>query len=310
MAATASASLPALVGCSSARSLRVGIHHWIGYETLYLAQEFNWFSQPIDLVSGDSAQKSMSGLASGELDAACLTLDEALRLRAEGVEIVLGLIFNVSAGADMVLARSPLADSWQGARLGYESSAVGALMLKHFLHAHQLQVEDLVLLDIPLYHQLEAWQAKEVDLMITFEPTASRLQQEEGVRIFDSRALPDTIFDVLAVRQDRIKAHTQPIKALLEGHFRALNYIRSNRHDSLYRIAARQGVEPSDIENALAGVILPSLQANQRYLSGQNERLQLACAHLSELMLETGILAQKPNLDQFLTPQWLPLQGF
>jgi NitT/TauT family transport system substrate-binding protein len=76
------AALPALglVGCSKSQPLKTGIHPWIGYESLYLADEFGWLPQTVELVKGQAASDSMTGLLAGELDAAALTLDEALRV--------------------------------------------------------------------------------------------------------------------------------------------------------------------------------------------------------------------------------------
>lgn len=58
----------------------MGIHDWIGYETLHLAEGFRWFKPTVRLRSAKGAEELVGGLGRGELDAACLTL----ALLAEG----------------------------------------------------------------------------------------------------------------------------------------------------------------------------------------------------------------------------------
>ncbi|MHA6964218.1 ABC transporter substrate-binding protein [Zobellella denitrificans] len=302
------ATLPLLpwLGACSAAPLRLGIHPWIGYETLYLARDFGWLPPAIQLQSGASASDSLAGLQQDRLDAACLTLDEVLLARGAGVSLTIGLVFNVSAGADMVLAREGIQrlEQLAGKRLGVEPNALGALMLAKVLRRAGLSPSALTLVELAPESQLEAWRTGRLDAVITYEPTAGQLLQLGARRLFDSRELPDTIFDVLAVRRDRIRR--PQLQALTAAHFRALEHIRSNRQDALYRIAARQGVSHALAERALAGVVLPMLSANRRYLVDGEGKLAQAAALLAELMAGQGLLARPDDRQGLFSPLWLP----
>ena len=92
-------------GCSQGQLLKVGIHPWVGYESLELAQQFKWLPEGVELVHKEELNTSGAALQAGQVDAACLTLDEVLRLRAEGTPVTVGLVFDVSAGADALLVR-------------------------------------------------------------------------------------------------------------------------------------------------------------------------------------------------------------
>lgn len=76
-----------LAGCSSGKQIGLGIHPWIGYETLYLARDFGWLPSSVTLIEGATALDSLGALRAGRAAAACLTLDEVLRARAEGVPL-------------------------------------------------------------------------------------------------------------------------------------------------------------------------------------------------------------------------------
>lgn len=306
LAGLAGMALLPLAGCGLQGSLRVGIHTWIGYETFYLAQNLRWLPSGVELVSGSSATDSLTGLRNGELDAACLTLDETLLARSLGLPLQIALVFNVSAGADMLVARPDIETLQQlkGKRLGVESTALGALMLNRVLHQAGLAQNAVQRVELAPSGQLAAWQQQQVDAVITYEPTASRLLESGGVRLFDSRALPDTIFDVLAVRTDSLLF--KPLKDLIASHFQALEHLRTNRQDALYRVAARQKVSPLQVKQALAGVMLPGLAANHRYLDHADSRLAEAGRQLQGIMLDHGLLPHPEQQGTLLTSRWLP----
>lgn len=272
--------------------LIVGIHPWIGYEPLYLAQEFGWLPETVQLRSGESASDSLMGLQTGELDAAALTLDEVFRLRGQGIDMIVIAVLNVSAGADVVMVKPEITmlNKLAGRRIAVELSSVSELMLLKTLKQAGLRREDVKLVDLPpVSSQLQAWQAGEIDAAVTYEPTASLLERLGAVRLFDTRQLPDLIFDVLAVRQDRIPGHETSLRALTAAHFQGLKHLRSNRHDALYRIAARQRIRFEEAQRALAGVTLPNEQGNRLYLQ-PDSRFTHAAKELMKLLTHYTLL--------------------
>lgn len=302
------AAAPLFSGCSASKPLTVAIHPWIGYETLHIAQALHWLPEQVRLHEGVSASDSLAALKDGQVDAACLTLDEVLRSRAEGVPLIIALVFDVSSGADIVMARPGIETlaGLKGKRIGLERSALGALVLASLLEAANLPKSAVTLLDLTPERQLAAWRNDDVDALITYEPTASLLKREGAKRLFDSRQMPDSIFDVLAVRTDRAASRYDTLKGLLAAHFQALEHIRINRMDAIYRIATRLQLEPREVEDALAGVALPALSANATYLTSDDGRLTRAAATLSKLMVSEGLLPQPAQLDDLFNAAWLP----
>ena len=289
----------------------LGIHPWIGYETLYLAQAFHWLPPLVQVHEGKTANDLLVALREGQLDAACLTLDETLRARAAGLPLGVALVFDASAGADALLARPGLRNlaDLAGQRLAVEQNALGALMLAKVLQAAGLRASDLRVVDLPIDQHLEAWRRREVDAVITFEPTLTLLMREGAQVLFDSRQIPETIFDVLAVRMDRARARHSTLAGLVAGHFRGLSHLQTNHQDAIYRIATRQGVLPDEIQRALAGVILPSLAGNHVYLGSPNSGLLRAARTVSGILVQSRVLPKEDTLDALVTPAWLPREG-
>jgi NitT/TauT family transport system substrate-binding protein len=231
-----------------------------------------------------------------------------LAIRATNVPLTAVLVFDVSAGGDMLLARPSIKNlaDLAGKRLGMEKNAVGALVLGKVLELTGLPTSAITLVDLPVDRQLAAWNNNAIDAVISYEPTATMLLRNGAKRLFDSREMPDTIFDVLAVRTDQTAHWRAELKGLVAAHFRGLKHIQQNRQDAIYRIAAYQKISPEEVQQALAGVMLPSLASNREYLAAKNGRLAIAAKHTSNLMVQHGLLKQPDDLVGLSSSDWLP----
>ncbi len=285
---------------------------WLGYELMFLARSEGWLSDPgITLLETASATASLAALASGEADGAALTLDEMLRARATNPALTAILVFDVSAGADVVLARSGIdtpADL-KGKRIGVEQSALGALMLRKLLDVAGVAKSALTVVPVTIDGHKQAWREGRVDALITHEPIASILRAEGGYPIFDSRRIPDTIFDLLVVRTEAIQSTPGPLKQLLSGHFRALHRLHANPQDVSYRLAKRLGLSATEVLVAYRGVELPNLYQNRRYLGGAHQRVILAAQTLSAILVEEGLVPRMDDLKGLVNATLLPQEN-
>jgi NitT/TauT family transport system substrate-binding protein len=85
--------------------------------------------------------------------------------------------------------------------------------------------------------------------------------------------------------------------------------VRTHTQDAIYRIAARQSIDPADVQAALRGVEMPQLAANHRYLGGPSPRLVSAAEPLARVMLRQGLLSQAANLQGLVSDSALPSAG-
>ncbi|MDX1795733.1 MAG: ABC transporter substrate-binding protein [Hydrogenovibrio sp.] len=297
-----------LSACSEPPTMKVGMHRWIGYESLNIARELKMLPESVDLVETHGASECMQRLAMKQLDAATLTLDETLLARSQGVPLTAVMIFDSSAGADVLMTRQPLEQlsDLKGKRIAYDASALGLLMMTKILQQANLKPDDVEKIDLPLDQQLDAWQKKKIDAAITYQPYAFLLQEAGGYKLFDSREIPETIFDVLAVRTDRMNTFTQQIRGLIQAHFKAVSLLHTHSGDMIYRIASHQNILPAEVKTALKGVVLPTLAANQRLLS-KGSTFEEAAHELNRVMAKAGILPKPDDFHQLFTSQFLPV---
>ncbi|MBW0147809.1 ABC transporter substrate-binding protein [Marinobacter arenosus] len=296
-----------LSGCGRAQPLRMGIHPWIGYEPLYLAEEFGWLPESVTLLKGAAAADSMAGLLAGELDGAALTLDEMLRVKDQGGDLVVVGVTDVSAGADVLVVRPSIGElrELKGQRVAVELTGVSGIMLIKILERAGLRRDDIIQVDLPVNEHLDAWRRGQVDASVCYEPVASILQSQGGVRLFDSGDLPETIFDVLVVNREITRNNPRAVRDLLAAHFSGLKHLVRNLHDSVYRVASRQNTSPAAIRKALATVMLPDLAANQRYLASTG-RIEMIARNLGHIMMSEGMIGQMPNSRRLCDPSFLP----
>lgn len=289
--------------------LSIAAHVWPGYEPMFLARREGWLDQgQVRLVETPSATDSLHELAAGKVDGAALTLDEVLRGRAGGVPLTVVLVFDVSAGADVLLARpgiSKLADL-KGRPIGVEQGALGALMFAKALQAGGLTADEVRLVSMTISEQPDAWRQGRVDAVVTYDPVSSQLLAEGAIRLFDSRRIPELIVDVLVVRSSVIDSHGEAIRHLLAGHFRAHDHLRRNPQDAAYRMAQRLNLAPDQVLASFKGLVLPDITNNYRLLAGATPTLLASARGLSAVMLKAGLLTREDTLANLLSADFLP----
>lgn len=308
--AWASLSLaPALHGCKPAtRPLVLAGHPWPGYECMFLARTLGYLPAGVQLRESPSLRASADAIRNGEVDGVMLTLDEVLKLRDQGMALQVVLIFNVSKGADVLLTRSSIqrpADL-KDRTIGGEDSALSTLILSMVLEKAGLKPQDVRFLPVPYESQESAWRQDNLDALITYEPVASRLKAAGARQLLSTRDLPDTIFDVLALRTDALQRHGAALRATLDGYFRALTYLRQNPWDAAYKTVAHLGMSAEEMIASLRGLELPDLIGNQRYLSEGNGELQRITQKLSGILQQAGVVRQPVDPLHLYSGAWLP----
>ncbi len=303
-----------LPGCDrwDNKPLTIAAHVWPGYEPIFLAREKKWLdSTKVHLIDTTSATDSLQALIDGKVDGAALTLDEMLKARAENLPLSMVMIFNISAGADMLVARpgiKELADL-KGKRVGFEQGAVGELVLAEILRITGLSKDDFKWVLRTIDKHRETWINHEVDAIITYEPVASQLLADEGINLFDSRQIPNMIVDVLAIRTDLLTRHyANAIQHLIFNHFRALDHLNHNPLDAAYRISKRLDLPAEKVLSAFKGLVLPDAANNYRLLAGTSPEFLSNARKLSNIMVNSHLLKQNDSLTALIRADYLPTE--
>ena len=247
----------------------------------------------VKFIQSASATDSIRLFEEGKIDAAGLTLDEVLRLRDKGIAVSVILICDISAGADMLLVRPGIhkLSELKGHSIAVEESTLGSLMLYQILQSSGLKPEDIRPVSITIDKQVEAWKQGTVDAAISYEPAASEIIKIGGKKLFDSRQIPNFIFDVIAVRASVLNdAHAEALRHLVAAHLKGLRYININPNDVAYRISPRFKLPHDQVMATFKGLVLPNLYNNIRLFDTSTSTILNRANIIACVMQQAGIL--------------------
>jgi NitT/TauT family transport system substrate-binding protein len=303
--------LSVLLGCSqkSVEPMKVSLHAWSGYEPLFMAAREGWLDKTrVQLIESHTAADSIAALKTGAVDAAGLTFDEVLRARAEGIPITVIFVCDISAGADVVLARPEIRRIAQlkGKRIAVEQGALGALVLFKTLEKEGLTPADVTQVNIPPADQISAWKENKIDAVVSYEPVSMEVEKSGAIRLLDSRQIPDTIFDVLVVRQDVIEKNPEAIRHLVAAHLKGLNFFHSHPQDAAYRMSKHLALPANEVLASFKGLTLPDLANNHRLLAGNTPVLLGKTDSLSAILIQANLLKRADDKLNLVTAEFLP----
>jgi NitT/TauT family transport system substrate-binding protein len=278
---------------------RVGTNVWVGYEPLYLARSLNWLDEDTArLVEFQSNTEVIRAFRNGVVEAAALTLDEALLLAQDGIDCRIVQVLDYSQGGDVILGRKGIASlaAARGKRVGVESTAVGAYMLARGLQKSGMSIADVQIISMGIDVQERAFNAGKVDVVVTFDPVRTRLLKGGAVRLFDSAEIPGEIVDVLVVRGDFLERYPDRVRRLLAAWNRALAAIDRDPDDSARRMAVREKISPAEMHEALKGVRFPDADENRAMVGSSAPALLPVAERLGRVMLDAKLLAHPVDM--------------
>jgi NitT/TauT family transport system substrate-binding protein len=298
--ALVAAGLCALISCipKPLTPLRVATNVWPGYETLYLARSLGYYDNtPIRLVDYPSGTEEVRAYRNGEVEAAGISIDRALALAATDPDVRIIVVMDISHGGDAILGKPNLPNlaALKGKRVGVESTALGAFAIARALEKAGMSPKDVQIVSLQVSEHERAFKEGQVDAVVTFGPPRAKLLAAGAKVLFDSSQIPGEIVDVLIACESAIAHQQETLQNLVNGRFRALEYLEQNPQDAARRIAPRTGVTPEQFLDSLKGLRQPNLSENQRLLSQQDSALRLGVQRLAQIMVEKKLLPQAVN---------------
>ncbi len=290
-----------LAGClSSPPPLKLGTNLWPGYEPLYLAREHQLLAaDKVMLVELLSASEVMRAFRNGAIDAAALTLDEVINLRAMGLKPVIVQVADISNGADVILARPGITSmvDLRGRRVGVEATALGAYMLSRALSLHQMSFTDVDVVRIEVNEHPEAFMRGDVDAVVTFDPVRQQLLEAGAVQLFDSSQIPGEIVDVLVVRESLLKSHHAQVQHLINAWQQSLELIRSQPRLAAEQMARRLKLTPDAVLRCQADMELPDWQRSRELMGQTDAPLRQQATKLAGTMYQQQLIEVVPDLE-------------
>jgi NitT/TauT family transport system substrate-binding protein len=285
--------------------LRVGIAIWPGSEPLFLARDLGYFEAArVQIVNCPGTPEIHRSFQNHAIEAAAVTLDEALQLAQTQPDVRIVLSIDFSNGADALLAKPGIksVSDLKGKRIGVELNANGSLMLVRALETSGLTLSDITIVPISAAEAELALFSDKIDAVVAYEPTRSKLSLKGATQLFDSSQIPGEIAHVMVVRDELLRQRPAELENLLRAWFRAVEYMKEQPNDAAHRVASRHGLTPEAFTYALERLELLDHAKNVDLLDASRGGLIESMDRLAIVMERHGLLSQTANLANLLEP--------
>ncbi len=245
-----------------AGKLSLGMTTWVGYGTLYLADELGYFKEKgleVDLQTIEEAAMYMAATASGHLDGSASTIDEILKYRPKFCFKAVAVLDD-SYGGDGILVKNGINSirDLKGKTVAVNEGSVSQFWLSNLLKDAGMSMSDITVQNMTADDAASAFISGRVPAAVTWEPNLSFARSKNaGKVLIDSSATPGVIVDVVNLRCDVIEKQPQDVAALVDGLYRAVQYTKDHP-EKAYKIMAKQlgGYlsDPKDLAEAAATV--------------------------------------------------------
>jgi NitT/TauT family transport system substrate-binding protein len=167
---------------------------------------------------------------------------------------------------------------------------MSAYVLSRALTLNGLKISDVKVVRLEVNEHVAAFRRDEVDAAVTLEPVRSELLVSGASLLFDSTAIPGEIVDVLVVRAAYLERNPKAVRELLDGWFRAVDYLTYQPQDAAARMAVHQQISGEQFLKSLDGLQIPSRAENLKMLGGETPALAKSGHSLMQLMLKQRLL--------------------
>jgi NitT/TauT family transport system substrate-binding protein len=275
--------------------LTVGLNPWVGYDPLVLARERGLAETTrVKIVELSSHAESFRHFRNGLLDAMAITLDQALELADEGLDLRVIAVLDESAGADVVMGQTALdrPSAVRGSRVALEASALNRLMLQRWLASMDLQEDDVTVVTLEASQHLPALQAGRVSAAVSYEPLAGQMRDAGYTTLFDTRQMPGEIVDVLVVTSAALRERPADVDALLKAWSTGLTAYLADPAAAAAVLAPGTGLTVAQYQTTQAGLHYFTPVESLEQLTGQPSPLQRSGERLATTLRSLGLLRQ------------------
>lgn len=289
--------LLSLAGCNNepTQTLRIAHVSWPGFEALSLAKNKNLYDN-VNIVTYRPANVPQAILAFENkiVDVVALTLIHAIELQSKNLEpITIFAVLDFSHGGDVIIANKTIKSikDLAGKRIGIEPAAFGAYFLSRAVDSSPgLSLNNIQIVPITIDDHYNMFINNSVDAIATYEPAKSKILNQKGHVVFDSRQIPKEIVDVLVTHSSYAKKNPEALTELLNGYFKALDLLKKHPDKSILEMARYEGVSPEEYKRSLTGIYIPDREENKVLLEGENSEVLATAKKLHKFMIKKNII--------------------
>lgn len=306
-----------LIACSPSQNnqaalkpLRIGINKWAGWSSIMIAQAKGFFDQQnvnVEIVQYDSQDTTNTDFAGRKIDMATGILTDTVVLANAGIPARLVWVFDNSAGADVIVGKSNIANpqSLKGKRIGIGLGTFSQLFVTNALAAYGLKPIDVTFVNVREDNVQLAIANGEIDAGHTWEPYLSAALEAGNKVIGSSKDTPGVIADILMVQDDELTGRKDEVVKIVRAIQLAGEWWTANPDEGNKIAAQFLAVPPESMAAILDGIKRFTLADNVAAfdVSGQSTQALLANAESALKMFQTtGLIEKTVDLTAIIQP--------
>ncbi|MGL5034056.1 MAG: ABC transporter substrate-binding protein [Microcystaceae cyanobacterium] len=271
--------------------LRIGINDWIGYQIIHAARSLNYFKQrqvEVNFIYFNNLQDATRAMYRGSLDATFTTIWDLLELSPERklVEPQILLVTDVSAGADGIVARSPLQklSDLRGKNIGVKLATVNQLILLEALHLHQISPTEIEMINLPNEVAAQQLLLGKLDAIVLWQPLLGEIAEKIGGKIVHNTSQADSlVIDVLATTPTKLQQKAQSLQRFLWVWLDLMQHLEKKPESVFKALSSVLGRDPRALKQDYQGVKAGTRALNKHFF-GQEFALGQAIAEITQLI--------------------------
>jgi NitT/TauT family transport system substrate-binding protein len=251
----------------SSPPIRISLNRWIGYDTLWVAQQLGITAEEgvqIQVIDQWSTSDSRRTFEKRQVDAFGGTLAELLTAndqpgdesRGRGISVL-----NVSDGLDVMIAREGLVQfgDLRGKKVGVEVGSTDLLLLATALQAHGMKLEDILVVPTQQSRMKSAMSAGQVDAVCTYPPVSTEISNSTQTHVmFSSADAPGRIVDLLIVDEAALRSRHREFEALVRANQRVVKLLLAGDERVVGLIADREGTTREELLEMIKKLKFPT----------------------------------------------------
>jgi NitT/TauT family transport system substrate-binding protein len=277
--------------------LKLALGTRLGAEAMAFALEVAGDSAPEDLRAVEmlGVTAVARALQNRVVDAAVLSVDEAIQVTASDLRLRVLMVTEISNGTDVLLKRREggAVEGLRGGRIGVELLSSGHYLLFYALRESGLSLQDVELIPIAPRELPEGAAFGNLDAIVAIEPEI-RLLRHHGLHpVFSSKLIDPQIKRVLVAREDSMPAHRAALTGALKCYFKTQSQLKVEDGAFAQFLEARTGLTSAEVHESVRKSRFPGLKENKElFTSG---RLASVIQTITQNMLTAGLLNTVPS---------------
>lgn len=290
-------------------TLRIALPTWVGYGSLYVAQEKGFFEEAgvnveLSIVEGLAERKQ--ALISGNLEGLATAVDVFVNLEDNDIDMDIVWLLDRSNGADGIVATSDITTpaDLAGKTIATEIGTTEHFFLLKVLEQYGLTEDDIELVPMTIGEAGTAFVAGKVDVAVTYDPYLASGIEAGGVG-FTTADYDINLMDAVGFSDEVIESDPEAVQAFVNGLAKAVDYINENPEECIPIEAAGLKLEEADVASTLEKLECYDLAGNTEMMGSTDGQLYEDVKNIAIFYVEQELNSEEISADSIINSTFI-----